>query len=149
MVESWGDRDIAKSARQAIDKIIAVLPEALHREILATAIFSLPSRAKRSLVIDFSSLRRAIRTKHLVEFRYTREDGRESSRRVRPLCLAFFAPVWLLAGWCERRRDFRNFRLDRMQALVINEEQFRDEKGKSLRDYKRQRQPEASCSPET
>ncbi len=143
MVESWGDRAIAKAARQAIDKIIAVLPETLRNEIQTAALFSLPSRGKRTLAIDFTSLRRAIRTKHRVEFQYTTEEGVESQRRVRPLCLAFFAPVWLLTGWCETRKDFRNFRLDRMQTMQIQDDQFRDEKGRKLEDF--QKQMACSC----
>ncbi|NOY41766.1 MAG: YafY family transcriptional regulator [Planctomycetes bacterium] len=140
MVESWGDRAIAKAARQAVDKITAVLPETLQNEIQTEVIFSLPSRGKHTLAIDFTSLRRAIRTRHRVEFRYTTEEGVESQRRVRPLCLAFFAPVWLLTGWCETREDFRNFRLDRMQTMQIKDDPFRDEKGKRLRDYQEQMQ---------
>lgn len=138
MVESWGDKGIAKAARQAVDKITAVLPETSRREFREAVLFSAPSKGKKPLQIDFTSLRRAIRTKHFVEFMYTTEDGTESQRRVRPLCLAFFAPVWLLASWCETRNDFRNFRLDRMQAMHINDEQFKDEKGKRLRDFQKQ-----------
>jgi len=145
MVESWGDRAIAKAARQAVDKIAAVLPETLRNEIRSTAIFSLPSFGKRTLEIDFTSLRRAIRTKHRVEFQYTTETGMTSQRRVRPLCLAFFAPVWLLTGWCEKRNDFRNFRLDRMQTMQIKDNQYRDEKGKRLRDYQKQMKKQMAC----
>lgn len=138
MVESWGDKGLVKAAQQAIDKITSVLPEALQREIAETFLFSLPSQAKPIITIDFTSLRRAIRSKNMVEFNYTREDGQTSTRRARPLCLAFFGPVWLLSGWCEMRKDFRNFRLDRMQSMEVTEERFRDEKGKRLHDYKQQ-----------
>jgi len=145
MVESWGDRAIAKAASQAIDKIAVVLPETLRDEIRATAIFSLPSRGKPTLEIDFTSLRRAIRTKHFVEFQYTTEGGVTSQRRVRPLCLAFFAPVWLLTGWCEIRKDFRNFRLDRMQTMQIEDNQFQEEKGKKRCDYQEQMKKQMAC----
>jgi len=30
--------------------------------------------------------------------------------------MAFFGPVWVLVAWCELRRDFRVFRLDRMSS---------------------------------
>ena len=64
-------------------------------------------------------------------------NGNKTKRSVRPICLAFFGPVWLLAAWCETRKDFRNFRLDRMTRLVVSEESFSDEPGKRLIDYKR------------
>jgi predicted DNA-binding transcriptional regulator YafY len=143
MVRSWGDREIAKSAKRAIDKITAVLPERLRAEILQTALFSPPSQAKVPIQVDFTALRRAIRTRNKVEFRYDALDGEQSERTVRPLCLAFFGPVWLFTGWCETRQDFRNFRLDRMSKLRINDERFADERGKRLSDY---RQRETSNS---
>ena len=137
MVGSWGDVELAKSARKAIDKISAILPESLKAEMLSTIISSYPSQAKTVITIDFSALRKALRAKKLVEFHYTTEDNRNSLRRIRPLCLAFFGPVWVITGWCELRQDFRNFRLDRMNGLTITEDVFRHEKGKRLSDYEK------------
>ena len=138
MVHSWGDKELARAANQAIDKITAVLPETLKKEISETFLFSMASKTEVKIHIDFAGLRRAIRGKNIAEFSYTREDGEVSNRRVRPLCLAFFSPVWLLSGWCEMRNDFRNFRLDRIQNMKITEECFCDEKGKRLYDYMQQ-----------
>jgi predicted DNA-binding transcriptional regulator YafY len=72
-------------------------------------------------------------------------DGKQSERTVRPLCLAFFGPVWLFMGWCETRRDFRNFRLDRMTELRINDERFADERGKRLSDYRQREASNGEC----
>ncbi len=138
MVQSFGDKELARAANQAIDKITSVLPESLQKEISETFLFSMTSKAEVKIHIDFTGLRRAIRAKNIVEFNYTREDGEESHRRIRPLCLAFFSPVWLISGWCEMRQDFRNFRLDRIQELKITEERFLDENGKRLYDYMQQ-----------
>ena len=135
MVQSFGDKELARAANQAIDKIVSVLPESLQKEISETFLFSMSSKTEVKIHIDFTALRRAIRGKNIVEFHYTREDGELSNRRVRPLCLAFFSPVWLISGWCEMRHDFRNFRLDRIQNMKIKQERFRDEKGKRLYDY--------------
>ncbi|MCH9638288.1 MAG: WYL domain-containing protein [Betaproteobacteria bacterium] len=55
---------------------------------------------------------------------------------MRPLCLVFISPVWLVSGWCEMRNDFCNFRLDRIQDIQITKQTFRDEKGKRLYDNK-------------
>lgn len=138
MVQSWGDKELARSARRAIDKIKVILPDTLRKEILETAMFSLPSKSRTRINVDFPSLRRAIRARRFVEFAYKSLEGVDSNRRVRPLCLAFFGPVWLLSAWCETRNDFRNFRLDRMSRLKVSEERFTNEAGKRLIDYKRQ-----------
>ncbi len=135
MVRSWSDDAFGKSAKSAMDKLGAALPDALRKELVETSLFSYSSSARKPMSIDFSSLRRAIRSKNYVYFEYVREDGVASSRQARPLALVFFAPVWLLTAWCEKRQDFRNFRLDRMENLEVLPEKFRDEKGKRLSDY--------------
>jgi len=138
MVENWGDKELAKAAKQAIDKISSILPDSLKDEMLNTSVFSHPSQAKTLITVDFSALRKAVRNQNIVEFDYVTENKIESHRKIRPLCLTFFGPVWLALGWCELRHDFRNFRLDRMKNLQISKEIFDHEKGKRLRDYEKQ-----------
>ncbi|PCJ98134.1 MAG: DNA-binding transcriptional regulator [Zetaproteobacteria bacterium] len=135
MVKSWGDKGLAQAASQAIDKITAVLPESIQKELEQTFLFSMPSRATVKINIDFTSLRRAIRSKNKLDFSYEDENKALTNRRVRPLCLIFFGSVWLLLAWCEKRNDFRNFRIDRIQNLTISGDLFKDEKGKRVQDY--------------
>ncbi len=137
MVRSWGDRELARSARSAIDKITAVLPQEVRIDFMQTALYSPPSQAKTNIRVDFAALRRSVRTRNMVSFDYVSLKDEKSSRSIRPLCLAFFGPVWLVVGWCELREDFRSFRLDRMSRLTIHDERFRDEPGKRLIDFKR------------
>ena len=40
-----------------------------------------------------------------------------------------------MVGWCELRNDFRNFRLDRMQSILLENEHFEDVEGQSLEDF--------------
>jgi predicted DNA-binding transcriptional regulator YafY len=61
---------------------------------------------------------------------------------VRPLGLYFWGEAWTLGAWCELRRDFRNFRLDRIGAVSVAEARFPDEPGKRLEDYVRRMQGE-------
>lgn len=44
---------------------------------------------------------------------------------VRPLGIFFWGRTWTLVAWCELRRDFRNFRLDRVAASTMLDETFR------------------------
>jgi len=57
-----------------------------------------------------------------------------SQRTVRPLGCFFWGQVWTLAAWREARDDFRSFRVDRITAVVVLDERFRDEPGRSLAD---------------
>lgn len=135
MVKSWGDKGLAQAASQAIDKITTVLPESIQKELEQTFLFSMTSKTEVIINIDFTALRRAIRGKNKLDFSYEDEKKSLTSRRVRPLSLAFFSPVWLLLAWCEKRDDFRNFRIDRIQDLTISDDLFKDEKGKRVQDY--------------
>jgi predicted DNA-binding transcriptional regulator YafY len=135
MLQSYSDRQLAAVSRRALDKIHAVLPEKLYEATRASFLFAFPSKSEPPISFDVGELREAIGSRRIVRFSYTNEAGKSSGRNVRPLSLAFFAPVWLLLGWCETRKDFRNFRLDRIDGLVVTDGRFRDEKGRTLADY--------------
>jgi predicted DNA-binding transcriptional regulator YafY len=82
-----------------------------------------------------AALREAIRERHKVRLVYTDAKADDSTRVIRPLCLAFFAPRWIVTGWCELRDSFRNFRLDRIRRMDVLDDMFDDEPGKTLNDY--------------
>lgn len=137
MVKSWPDKDLSKAAQSAIDKITATLPDRLYCQFQDEFMLAFPSKSSSSIGFDFGPIRKSIRRRNKISFSYAKENEQASSRIVRPLALAHFAPVWLLLGWCEAREDFRNFRLDRMVGVEMLQEHFTHEKGKRLADYKK------------
>lgn len=140
MVESWSDSELAVAASDAIAKIEAVIPERLRSYMSNTALLAPPSYAAEPIKCDMADLRRALRSQLKVRFKYRDVLRQQSERTVRPLSLAFFGPVWLLAAWCELRNDFRTFRLDRMERFSVTSERFRSERGKTLHDFLRRPQ---------
>lgn len=137
MVGNWTDETMARSARSALDKIKNALPEASLNALFETALFSFRGRMHIPWTIDFSEIRKSIRGKKKLALDYADEKGAKSIRHVRPLALVFFGPTWLLLAWCEKRNDFRNFRIDRISNMEILLETFRNEPGKTLKDYKK------------
>jgi predicted DNA-binding transcriptional regulator YafY len=135
MVESWGDTELAGAACDAIAKIEAVIPAVLREYMASTALLAPPSELMAPIKCDLAELRRAVRSQLCVRFHYTDILRQSSERTVRPLSLAFFGPVWLLAAWCELRDDFRTFRLDRIEKFSLTGERFRAERGKTLHDF--------------
>ena len=79
-----------------------------------------------------------VRERRKVELEYCDAAGQLTRRRVWPLGLFFYGPVWLLAGWCELREDFRMFRVDRMAAAAFLEVTFEPIRGRTLEDFSRQ-----------
>lgn len=135
MVRNWTDERFAEKANSAYEKIQAALPETLLSELQQLATYSMPSSAKIPWEVSFSDVRECIRQKQKIKFTYSDEKKNTTTRKVRPLSLIFIGPIWLVVAWCEKRKDFRNFRLDRMKDLNKTEQYFRDEKGKTLQDY--------------
>jgi predicted DNA-binding transcriptional regulator YafY len=135
IVESWADGELAEAASDAIAKIGAVIPERLRGYMANTALLAPSMHYLEPISFDLGDLRRAVRNQIKVRFRYTDVLAQGSERTVRPLSLAYFGPVWVLAAWCELRTDFRTFRLDRMRGFSVTPERFRQEPGRSLHDF--------------
>ncbi|MFH0900108.1 MAG: WYL domain-containing protein, partial [Pseudomonadota bacterium] len=112
-----------------------VLPERLRADFASTALFVPGVTAMPAVTERLALLRPAVRDRRRVRLVYERGDGTVSERTVRPLCLAFFAPLWLLSGFCELRQAFRSFRLDRMQKVDVLDEHFEQEQGRTLADF--------------
>ncbi len=139
VVQGWGDSTLAQAAQQVQAKVEAVLPERLQHLFSTAALFAINFQRLRTTETndDLAILRQAIRERRKVSFQYTRLDGQLSARTIRPLCLTFFAPSWMLSGWCEKRNDFRNFRTDRIEQIVVTKNYFEEEPGKGLSDFLR------------
>lgn len=134
-VSAWGDRDLAAAVGSAMTKIEAVIPEALRRALLDTPLFTPGFDRAAEMSRHVGSLRRAIGERRCIHFGYTKEDGSDSARDVRPLGLYFWGNRWTLAAWCELRSDYRSFRPDRMHDLELLERVFDPEEGPSLGHY--------------
>jgi len=134
IVESWADPGLADAAAEALAKIETVVPAPLRRQMAETSLLAPPNHFSERVLIDPAALRRAIRQTRKVRFVYSDGQEQRTERSVRPLALAFYGPVWLLMSWCELRRDFRSFRLDRISDLAVLEDGFRPEPGRTLQD---------------
>jgi len=140
IVESWADAGLAKAATDVIAKVQAVVPDQLRSYMANTALLAPEHTYMEPISFEMPDLRQALRDRHKVSFSYQDAAGGGSTRVVRPLSLAYFGPVWLLAAWCELRVDFRTFRLDRIAGFEVLDDKFVDEPGKTLHDFlKRER----------
>lgn len=137
LVQSWTDRKLAQAAELALAKVEAVAPPALKKKMAATALFAPGFHVKPAIARMMEPLRVAIEEARKIHFGYAREDGIRSERIARPLALFYWGPAWTLTAWCELRDDFRSFRLDRITALVVLDETFVPEPGRTLDDFYR------------
>lgn len=133
MLMAWSDPELKEAADSALAKIRAVLPHTLRRRS------ELPFYAPDYFIDEkiwapLPVLRRALREQRKIRMAYTKENGEESFRVLRPLGLNFWGQVWTLCAWCEWRGDFRHFRLDRMQHWELLDDVFAAEPGKTIDD---------------
>ena len=136
-VRAFAGDKLAAGAQAALLKIEAVLPPELRERAARTRIYAPvwrdQGRADFAMLID--RLHAAIAANQVLRLDYRDEGGQPSLREVEPLCLAFWGGKWTLGAWCRLRRDFRNFRPDRIHASEATGETFAEAPGRSLDDY--------------
>ena len=86
-------------------------------------LIDLSSWYRESLAPKIETIQNAIEDRHLVRFGYYAPSG-ESERTVEPYYLVFRWSSWYLWGWCRDRKDFRLFKLNRMDGVFETEESF-------------------------
>lgn len=136
LVSAWGGAENVVAANQALQRIEAVLPAELRDELDSILLYAPGGfHMAQHLRERLDLLHAACLAKRAIEFGYAREDGERSSRSVRPLALSFWTGVWTLASWCELRKDFRAFRIDRMEDVLVLDRIFVPRRGQRLEDF--------------
>ena len=135
LVQAWGGATSMLAAEQALQRIEAVIPADLRERLDAIRMYAPGEQMLPILRERLDMLHDACTERKVVGFGYVREDGAASEREVWPLALYFWSGVWTLASWCELRKDFRMFRLDRMQQVQVLQREFSPKRGQRLEDY--------------
>ena len=135
MARAFGGRGLAASAEDALSKIEAVLPEARGPDTATVPIHAIGAgdMADRARAL-LDQIQAACDSRTSLDLAYQDEAGSATNRTVRPLGLWFWGRVWTLIGWCELRRDFRMFRVDRIETATPGSV-FADEPDKNLRAF--------------
>jgi predicted DNA-binding transcriptional regulator YafY len=135
MIEVWGSPALARHVRSAISKIALALPKGRREEIERPRLFALGFHIPPGAAAGLETIRQAVIDRRKLRIRYVDSGERESARTVWPLALYFWGASWTLAGWCETRQDYRNFRLDRIRSLEAAAGTFEETPGRSLEDF--------------
>src|SRR5256885_10906729 len=133
VVQSWGDPAWRAAAGDVLAKVEAVLPVALRDRLSETSLFAPPVHVPRAVASGLGELRTALRERRKIRFRYVDKGGASSERTIWPLGLFFWGTTWSVAGYCELREGFRNFRADRVAELRVLPERFPEIDRKSTR----------------
>ena len=136
-VRAFGGERLGMAASAALLKINAVLPAELRERGRRTRIFApeMDDRIEASGLID--RLHAAIEARSVLRLDYRDKDEAVTRREVEPLCLSFWGGSWTLGAWCRMRRNFRNFRPDRIAAMAEPGEVFADDRERGIDAYLR------------
>lgn len=140
MVRAWGGASMARAAEEALIKISAVLPEAARTRVNRVPVYAPVFQMSPQQRDNIDQLEEAVDKKQVVRFDYKDANAQSSSRDAEPLGLWFWGGAWTLVAWCQMRRDFRVFRIDRISSLTLTQAFYRAEPGKTLRDFYRQQE---------
>ena len=134
LVESWADPALATAAQSALSKIETVLPDNLKDTSGNTNLFAPMTHIRPETAFRMGKVRLATDTNKKIFISYADAKYQLTERTIWPLGLFFWGAVWTIGAWCEFRESFRIFRLDRIQKLLILEEDYPNEEGKMLKD---------------
>ena len=86
-------------------------------------LIDLSSWYKTSLAPKISTIQDAIENRYILDFYYYAPSG-ESKRSIEPYYVIFKWTSWYVYGWCRKRKDYRLFKLNRMDKVRETDKDF-------------------------
>lgn len=86
-------------------------------------LIDLSSWYKTTLAPKISTIQDAIENRHLLTFDYFAPSG-ETKRTIEPYYILFKWTSWYVYGWCLTRKDYRLFKLNRMDNVLMSDKGF-------------------------
>ena len=123
-VAGHGEPGLARAARDLVAKIAVALPEGLKPFLLDAAARTPPGWNIPPDGLDVAIARAWIRAGRKIALLYQDAGGRDSERIVWPIAIGYSDTTRILVAWCEAKRDFRSFRIDRVRSARFLEERF-------------------------
>ncbi|MGO4288168.1 helix-turn-helix transcriptional regulator [Chitinophaga sp. RAB17] len=125
------DASLVKEYRNAINKIRSVLRHSTKdkADLLSNRVLFSQNSDDIRTSNNLSVLQLALTNFNLITIEYLSGDTQQVTKRtVEPFALLSTQGNWLLVAWCRLRKDYRNFRLDRMLQVHTHAEHFEPHK---------------------
>ena len=124
------DSSLIRDYTEAVDKVKAVLKQTDKDK---ANLLSDRTRFEHNINRErnsnnISQIQQALTNFQLIRLNYTNEKSITSDRIVEPFALISTTENWLMIAWCRLRKEFRYFRLDRINSLQVLSEKFETHK---------------------
>ena len=126
--------ELSASAKSLLSKIDAVIPVNITSSG-DSAIYSLATPYSDAHKKYWDQLRKAISNEGSVCISYLSLRGQKSEREIFPLGLFYWGGKWTLGAWCFLRQEYREFRVDLIQAIRVSSTKRLPCKGINLAAY--------------
>ncbi|WP_108869155.1 helix-turn-helix transcriptional regulator [Aquimarina aquimarini] len=135
IIKTNNDQSLINEYQEAIDKVIAVLKTTQKEKlkILEQRVFTY-NKIQTQPSTSLSVIQQAITDNRVLEMEYTKASGEYSKRKVEPLGVYFTNNTWIMITYCRLRKEYREFRTDRIHNLIETHEIF-SSKHFSLEEY--------------
>jgi predicted DNA-binding transcriptional regulator YafY len=149
LAEQFTDLSIRKHFDGALFKIKAVL-RGSDKEFVDQLTSHIHINERKFALGDefgqqhLSNIQHAIVNKRCLKISYLSTYKEElTTRIIQPIGLYYYGNSWHLIAWCALRKDYRDFRVDKISSLTITEECFDGSSHPSLKEYIDQIQSQA------
>jgi predicted DNA-binding transcriptional regulator YafY len=133
MVEKLTDDSVNRNFESALFKIKSVLPDKekqslndLHSHI---EVYHTPMPGSSHGFLSEIQVALAMRRTLTIDYYSQYREEQTRNRIIEPIGICFYSMNWHLIAYCRMRKEYRDFRIDRIRSLIMNSEQF------SLKDH--------------
>ncbi len=133
-----GDVGLQRAAQGVVGKISDIVPKATASRFNAASLEASGWHAVPKAKVDIALIRKAVRNEQRLDIQYINGEGQTSERTILPLAVLYYVEAIVIAAWCERRVDFRHFRIDRIDHCTLSDSTFSDIAEKLRVDWQKQ-----------
>lgn len=119
LIGGFGDRSVQSTFDSALTKVKAVLKQ-VDKEKVALLDQSIKLQLPKSLNLEFeylSKIQHAIIEQTQIKMTYESLKEELLERTIEPIGLVFYAFSWHVIGYCHLRKDYRDFKVERIKDL--------------------------------
>ncbi len=140
LICKMSDSKVSHAFESALYKVKSVLKisekeylDNLNNKII---VLNYNTPTNKELDLYLFDIQTALANKKVLQIEYEANyNSQNSKRNIEPISLCNYGMRWHLIAYCRLRSDYRDFRLDRVKALTILDENYTDKSHITLNEY--------------
>lgn len=137
LAKGFADKSIQKHYSSALSKVKAGM-RTTQKDTIETLGDTIKLQLPDRLYQDheyMSLIQTAISERKILTIEYKNNKDEKSKRDIEPIGLIFYAFGWHLIGWCHLRKEYRDFKVSRIEQLKCTDLPFKKDPHLPLNEY--------------